>query len=97
MDAAETIKILQEHQDEFKTRFGVKSLFLFGSLARNETEAGSDVDLLVEFISPPGFDKYMDLKFRLEELLGNPVDLVMKKALRPEAVPVVEKEAVRVA
>jgi len=97
MNTAETIKILQEHQYEFKSMFGVKSLSLFGSVARNETEAGSDVDLLVEFVSPPGFDKYMDLKFRLEELLGNPVDLVMKKALRPEAIPVVEKEAVHVA
>jgi hypothetical protein len=39
----------------------------------------------------------MSLKFRLEELLGCRVDLVMQTALKPFARPVVEQEAIRVA
>jgi uncharacterized protein len=55
------------------------------------------VDLLVSFHRPPGFDGYMSLKWRLEAVLGCRVDLVMDAALRPEARPIVEAEAVRVA
>ena len=70
---------------------------LFGSVARDEAATASDVDLLVTFERPPGFDGYMSLKFRLEELLGCRVDLVMDGALKPEARPIVEQEAIRVA
>jgi predicted nucleotidyltransferase len=77
-------------------RFRVKSLALFGSAARNEARRESDVDFLVEFEGPATFDSYMDLKFYLEELLGAPVDLVTRKALKPRLKPYIEKEAVYV-
>ena len=51
----------------------------------------------VEFDKPPGFDGYMGLKFRLEELLQCRVDLVMQTALKPFARAIVEQEAIRVA
>ena len=76
---------------------GVQSLYLFGSLAREDATAKSDVDLLVEFASPPGFDRYMGFKLYLEDLLNQPVDLVMKTALKPWARPTVEQEAIYVA
>ena len=82
---------------ELRTQFGVRSLALFGSVARDEATAASDVDILVEFETPPGFDGYMGLMFRLEDLLGCRVDLVMETALEPCARPVVEQEAIRVA
>lgn len=91
------IDILKGHADEFRRVHGVRSIALFGSVARNEATTASDVDLLVTFEYPPGFDGYMRLKFRLEELLGCRVDLVMDGALKPEARPVVEQEAIRVA
>jgi predicted nucleotidyltransferase len=77
--------------------FGVKSLALFGSVARDEARADSDLDVLVEFEGPATFDGYMGLKLYLEDLLGSRVDLVMKKALRSRMLPLVEREAVRVA
>jgi predicted nucleotidyltransferase len=52
------------------TCFGIKSLELFGSLARDEARVTSDVDILVEFEETPTFDHYMGLKFYLEDLLG---------------------------
>lgn len=92
----EVTALLQEQRERI-TSFGVRSLFLFGSVARDEARADSDVDLLVDFATSPTFRGYMDLKFFLEDLLGRRVDLVTRTGLRPRALPTVEREAIRVA
>ncbi len=76
---------------------GVKSLALFGSTARGEAREESDIDLLVEFALPVTFDRYMDTKFYLEDLLQKPVDLVIKGDLKPRLRQTVEHEAIDVA
>ncbi|HKY31657.1 MAG TPA: nucleotidyltransferase family protein [Candidatus Polarisedimenticolia bacterium] len=78
-------------------RFGVKSLRLFGSVARDEAAEGSDVDLLVGFDQSPTFSNFMKLRIFLEDLLRAEVDLVTESGLRDRVRPYVEKEAVRVA
>jgi predicted nucleotidyltransferase len=82
MNARDIIQTLEQEFKILKERFGVKSLGLFGSIARGDDSAGSDVDILVEF-DTPSFDHYMELKFYLEELLGRSVDLVLKGSLKP--------------
>ena len=62
---------------------GVKRLRLFGSAARGEERPDSDVDLLVEFESPPGFFGLLELENRLALLFDRPVDLVTEKGLSP--------------
>jgi uncharacterized protein len=84
-------------QAETLKRFGVASLKLFGSVSRGSAQSGSDVDLLVQFDSPPNYDRYMDLKFHLETVLGVKVDLVTENALRPEMREAVEKDLLLVA
>ncbi len=79
------------------TKFKVKSLSLFGSAARDKMRRNSDVDFVVEFKGPTTFDRYMDLKFFLEDLLGRPVDLVTRKGIRPEIAPYIERELLHVA
>jgi hypothetical protein len=96
MKRDEILHLLREHLTELQSKFGVKSLAFFGSVARDEARADSDVDILVEFAKPIGFFEFMDLKFYLEELLGRQVDLVTSKALKPRMRPQVEKEAVYV-
>jgi predicted nucleotidyltransferase len=91
----EIIRLLSERQAEMQ-RFGVRSLALFGSVARDMAREDSDVDILVEFDGPPGFGRFMDLKFFLEDLLGRRVDLVTRKALKPRLRTHVEEEAVDV-
>jgi predicted nucleotidyltransferase len=86
---------LAEHRAELD-RYGVRSLALFGSVARNEAEAKSDIDVLVEFEGPATFDGYRELTFYLEELLGHSVDLVTSKALRPQLRPWIERDLVYV-
>lgn len=63
---------------------GVHRYGLFGSFAKGNPNADSDVDILVEF--KPGrksFDSFMNLAFFLEELLGRKVDLVTPESLSP--------------
>ena len=90
------LKILESHTAELQ-RFGVKTLRLFGSVARDEAADGSDVDLLVGFEKPPGFSSFMKLRIFLEDLLGAKVDLVTENRLRDRVRPYVEEEAIRVA
>jgi len=76
---------------------GVVSLGLFGSAARGDMAANSDIDVLVEFSGPATFDGYMDLKDYLQDLLGRPVDVVTRKALRPALRARIAAEIVNVA
>jgi len=76
--------------------FGVQSLALFGSVARDEATETSDLDFLVEFEGAATFDRYMDLKFFLEDLFGKPVDLVTKRSLKPQIAASVLGEAIDV-
>mgnify|MGYP001813397727 CR=1 FL=1 len=96
MRRAEVCSILDSHREEL-TRLGVKSLRLFGSVARDEASPASDIDLLVEFEKTPTFSKYMKLKIYLEDLLGARVDLVTESGLRDRVRPYVEKDSIRVA
>ena len=95
MKKEQILTLLAEHQDDLD-RHGVKSLALFGSVARDDAGVDSDIDVLVEFEGPATFDGYMELKFYLEDLLGKPVDLVTPKALRPQLRPRIERELVYV-
>jgi len=72
-------------------RYGVKSLALFGSAARNRLRKNSDVDVLVQF-EQPTWANYIGLKFYLQDLLGRQVDLVTPKGLKPAVRPSVEKD-----
>ena len=77
------LKILKQKNAELSGRFGVKSLFLFGSVARNEATPASDVDLLVEFSRPVGYFGLFALQDYLENLLGCPIDLGTLDSLKP--------------
>ena len=61
---------------------GVRSLDLFGSVARGEAKPDSDVDFLIEFDRPIGLFHFFRVQHRLEELLGTRVDLVMRDAVK---------------
>ena len=80
-----------------RRRFGVRDLAVFGSVARGEASARSDLDVLVDFEGPATFDGFMGLKFFLEDTLGVEVDLVTRAALKPRLRERVESEARRVA
>ncbi|MDD5371693.1 MAG: nucleotidyltransferase family protein [Anaerolineaceae bacterium] len=76
---------------------GIRSLSMFGSVARGEATHQSDIDLLVDLEPPLTFDRYIQAKFYLENLLDCPVDLVMADTLKPRARIAAQQEAIRVA
>jgi predicted nucleotidyltransferase len=82
---------------ELRERFRVRELSVFGSVARDEATAASDVDVLVAFDGPTTFEAYFGVKERLEEFLGARVDLATPPMLKPRLKVEVEREAVRVA
>jgi len=94
MTREEIIGLLSDHRAEIQ-KFGVKSLALFGSGARDEAGSKSDVDLLVEFSEPVGLFRFLDLKAYLENLLGFEVDLVTPDALKRQLRERILGEAVR--
>ena len=97
MNRQQALTLLAQHRHEIVKKFAVKHLALFGSTARAEARADSDVDVLVEYEGPATFDGYMGLKSYLEELLGRKVDLVTESGLKPRARLHVEKGMIRVA
>jgi len=74
--------ILQRHLPELKKRYPIEWMTLFGSYARGEETADSDVDLLVDFNGPIGIE-FVDLTDEIEKILNVKVDLVSKGGLKP--------------
>ena len=77
-------------------RYGVRSLALFGSVARDEATPASDVDLLVDFDRPVGLFGLFALQDYLEISLGCPVDLGTPDSLKPRLREEVLAESVNV-
>ena len=89
------LSTLRAHQEDL-SRMGVKSLALFGSVARNQALPGSDVDLLVEFEHSVGLFEFIGLQQYLESLLGCRVDLGTPRSLKPHVKDRVLREAILV-
>jgi len=76
--------------------YGLKRLAVFGSYARGDDTAASDIDLLVEFEDPPrkklGLLEWVRLEREIGEMLGRDVDMVDAEALKPTIRPYVEED-----
>jgi hypothetical protein len=83
LDTTTLLNILRAHRTDLVDRYHIKSLSLFGSYVRDEQTATSDVDVLVEFDIVPSLFEFIRREQHLSELLGAPVDLVMKDTLKP--------------
>jgi predicted nucleotidyltransferase len=92
----DVLALLRDQMPMLRERYGVRSLALFGSVVRGEATAASDVDVLVEYESAPTLFEFVRLKAYLSELLGAPVDLVMRSALKPVIGAAILAEAVAV-
>ena len=76
------LNYLKEHKEEFKEKYGVQKIGLFGSYARDEATQNSDIDIFADMSS--SFDKIADLKYTIEDDLHKEVDLsVNHKRIKP--------------
>lgn len=73
----ECINKLKSCKGDIISKFGATSLYLFGSVARNEQNELSDVDICVEM--QPNLLKRSGLKLYLEQLLGCNVDVLRQR------------------
>ena len=91
----EYIDIIRSHADELQKRFGITSLRIFGSVARDEHHEGSDVDLFATM--PPKFYNHAAAARYLEDLLGCSVDLIQEhRNMRPFFRKQIETDGIRI-
>ncbi len=93
----EIVKVLKEKRDEIlriAARHGASNVRVFGSVARGEADAQSDVDLLVELERGRSLLDHAALMLDLESLLGRRVDVATERGLRPQIREHILREAV---
>jgi predicted nucleotidyltransferase len=95
MKRNDVLTLVQAHRNSL-IQLGVKSLDLFGSVARDEAHPNSDVDFLVEFTQPSGLFQLLQVKHYLEDILECPVDLGTRTALREHLREPVLKDLIHV-
>jgi len=88
------LKALTPQLEALLAQYGASNLAVFGSVARDQARAGSDVDLLVDLPQGTSLLDHSALKLGLEDLLQQKVDLIRRRNLRPSLRQRVEAEAV---
>jgi predicted nucleotidyltransferase len=75
-------QILSPQKESLCEKYQITQLGIFGSYARGEQTASSDVDFLIDYETAPSLLKLIDLKYYLSELLDMEVDIVTKNGLK---------------
>lgn len=79
------LETIRTRRDDIEARYGIRLLGVVGSVARGEERPDSDVDVFADVTGTPSLLTVARAQNELEDLLGHPVDLVLKDELRPEA------------
>ncbi len=74
LDRAIVLRTLKAHKEQLIAKYGITRLGVFGSVAREQATAVSDVDIVVEM--PPDLFMMVHLRDDLDQLLGTDVDLI---------------------
>ena len=98
MTRSNVLTFLQEHKSEFKSKFGIDQVALFGSFARDEATQDSDIDLLITYVNNPGdvYTNKQNFKKFLKTYFHRNIDVANKKYLKPFAKENILKEAIYV-
>ena len=88
---ADILTVLRSQRAHLFSKYGLKSMALFGSVTRDDFRPDSDVDLLVEFERPIGIE-ILDLEAELTGLVARKVDVVMRGAVKPHYMPYIEPD-----
>ena len=96
MTKSNILNYLKEHYFEFKEKYSIDALYLFGSYARDEQTENSDIDLLIDFKKTPDLLTFIELEEYLSNSLKRHVDLVPKRKLHIDIRDQVLKEAIAI-
>ena len=91
MSKSSAVQILRSIKPALQSRYPLTRLALFGSTARNEADQGSDVDVLVE-VDPSIGLRFVDLASEIEAALGQPADVVSRRAIDPARWAMIQPE-----
>jgi hypothetical protein len=95
LDKQFIISKLKSIKPELTEKYTVTELALFGSYSRSEQTNKSDIDIMVEHKHPLGF-KYFDLVYALKDLFDIEVQVVSKKAIKPDYFEVIKPDLIYV-
>ena len=91
----EILNLLSQNKSNLENRFKVRRMALFGSYARGDQQSESDVDILVDIDASVGLD-FVTLAEQIEQLLGLPVELVSRRAIKPSKLKYIEQDLIYV-
>ena len=69
--------------EKFCKKNQIKFFGVFGSFARGEEKKNSDIDIIIDFITPKSLMEIGGIQYELTETLGRPVDIVSRKNIKP--------------
>ena len=91
----EILSLLFQNKSELERKFKVRRLAIFGSYARGDQRSDSDVDILVDIDPSIGLE-FVTLADKIEQLLGLPVELVSRRAIKPAKFKYIEQDLIYV-
>jgi predicted nucleotidyltransferase len=91
----EILSVLVQNKTELENRFKVRRLAIFGSYARGDQRPDSDVDILVDIDPSVGLE-FVTLAEQIEQLLGLPVELVSRRAIKANKLKYIERDLIYV-
>lgn len=91
----EILALLSNEKEDLQRRFKVRTIALFGSYSRGDQTGQSDVDILVDIDPSVGLD-FVTLAERLEKVIGIPVELVSRRAVKSKHMEFIVDELIYV-
>jgi len=85
------LSLILKNKPVLQKKYPIKTIGVFGSVARGDNKENSDVDILVEFEKPIGIE-FIDLANELESILHQKVDLISKTGIKPKYLKIIEKD-----
>lgn len=93
---AAVLRFLREYRRDCANRYGIVEIGVFGSVARDEASAGSDLDICVKTSTPDPY-ALVHIKEDIQERLGVPVDIIrVRPTMNPELAQRIERDAIYV-
>lgn len=93
MDKTNILNYLKDHYQEFKTKYDIEQIGLFGSYARDEATKDSDIDIFVKM--PPELFNMVAIKDDLEERFQKKVDIIREhKNMKPLLIEMIHKDLI---
>ncbi len=93
IDKTNILNYLKEHYSEFKNKYNVEKIGLFGSYARDEATENSDIDIFVK-MKPSLFDM-VAIKEQIENDLNRKVDIIREhKNIKPIFLKMIQKDLI---